>query len=213
MAAHGEDLPHLFHTSNSMQIDIIANKVQSNFSSPRIAIELLMISSEDQKEGSYKVNRIRNLDDEFTPGIFDVYNILTPRSFNDSLGGYIQFRPVCYNSRRRTVSSSTESRFSNPINVGNDLSKFEHSLPYNYFSESEITSVLKEAMNITFGMSGDGFYSRTNYISFSFSLGLGVPPTEALSPFVVTFAIIGLGVPLLVLIFGGMYVALKRYRN
>lgn len=208
---HADDLPKLLHTANSMQIDIIANKIRSNFSSPRIAIELLTISSEDEREGSYKLNRIRNLDDEFTPGIFDVYNLLSPRSDNNTKGGFIQYRPVCYTSRYRSVSSSTESRHGNLQNVKED--EFQYSMPYNYFGIDDLKSHLKQAINITFGMPGDGFYSHTNYVSFSFLVGLGAPAIEPLSMFVKLFSAIGLGVPLLVLIIGGIYVAVKRYRN
>lgn len=192
-----------------MQIDLIASKIRTNFSSPRIAIELLMISSEYDDEGDFKLNRIRNLDDEFTPGIFDVYNLLSPRSYNGTIGGYFQFRPVCYVSKTRTVSSSTESRQGNLIPMETD--DFQNSLAANYFKN--MAENLKEAINITFGMPGDGFYSRTNYISFSFSMGIGVPPKESLSTFVLTFATLGLGIPLLVLTFGGSYVAIKKYRS
>jgi len=194
-----------------MQIDIIASKIQSNYSSPRIAMELLMISSENKSEGGYKMNRIRNLDDEFTPGIFDVYNLLSPRSNNDTRGSFVQFRPVCYNSHYRSVSYSTESRHGEVQNA--ESKDFIYSLPSNYFDLSSLDNALKQAINITFGMPDDGFYSHTNYISFSFLIGLGNPATEGLSMFVKIFSAVGLGVPILVLIVGGIYVAVKRYRN
>ena len=159
------------------------------------------------------MNRIRNLDDEFTPGIFDVYNLVSPRSLKDSFGGFFQYRPVCYNSRHRTVSSSTESRHGNVIDLTNQENEFKYSLPMNYFDEASMMKNLKQAINITFGMPGDGFYSRTNYISFSFLMGLGKPASETLSLFVITIASIGMGLPLLVLLVGGSYVAVKRYRS
>jgi hypothetical protein len=208
---HNEDLPKLLHTSDSMQIDIIASKIRSNYSSPRIAMELLMVSSEDKSEGAYKMNRIRNLDDEFTPGIFDVYNLLSPRSNNDTIGAFVQFRPVCYTSHYRSVSYSTESRHGEVQSA--DSNDFTYSLPSNFFSSVSLDTALKQAINITFGQPDDGFYSHTNYISFSFLIGLGSPATEGLSMFVKIFSAVGLGVPLLVLVVGGIYVAVKKYRN
>lgn len=196
-----------------MQIDILASKIHSNYSSPRIAIELLMISSEESSEGPFQMDRIRNLDDEFTPGIFDVYNIVSPRSKKSSSGGFIQFRPVCYISHDRTVSSSTESRHGNIVDLTNKSNEFDYSLPVNYFNETSMLKNIKQAINITFGMTGDGFYSRTNYISFSFLMGIGHPARESLSPFIITFSSIGLGLPLIVLLVGGIYVAVKKYRN
>lgn len=207
---HGDELPHLYHSSDSMQVDVFASKIRSNFSNPRIAMEILTMTSENRTEGASQVNRIRNLDDEFTPGIFDVYHVLSPRSNNNTQGGFLQFRPVCYNSHNRTVSSSTELRYSNPWTLADD-GLFNDSLPLFYFDDA--SNRLQESLNITFGMPDDGFFSRTNYISFSYLIGVGSPLKEGLSLFVIIFASIGLGVPLLVLIFGGAYVAVKRYRD
>lgn len=212
LPAHGIELPHLFHTANAMQIDIVAENINSSFKSPRIAMELLLVSFEEKSEGDYKINRIRNLDDEYTPGIFDVYNVVSPRADNNNHGSFLQYRPVCYMLPSRTVSSSTESRHGNPMQINNPLIRFKYSLPYAFYG-FKLHQKLNQALNITFGMTGDGFYSRTNYISFSYLMGVGYPPLEGLSPFVITFIILGLGIPLLVLIVGGTFVAVRRYRN
>jgi hypothetical protein len=171
-----------------------------------------MVPDEVKEEGDFKMNRIRNLDDEFTPGIFDVYNIVSPRSNNDTRGSFIQYRPVCYTNENRSVSSSTESRHGYPQNATDDI-KFDFTLPFAFHGKVEFDKKIQQVVNVTFGVPGDGFYSRTNYISFSYLTGIGNPPLEGLSPFVITFAVIGLGVPLLVLIVGGTYVAVKRYSN
>lgn len=195
-----------------MQIDLVAININSTYNSPRIAFQLLLVSDEAKSEGSYTINRLRNLDDEFTPGIFDVYNLVSPRSSSDKKGSFIQYRPVCYISKARTVSSSTESRHGYPMDIQDVLTTFKFTLPFAFYGTA-IHSKLHKAMNITFGEPGDGFYSRTNYISFSYLMGVGNPPLEGLSPFVITFSVILLGVPLLVLIVGGTYVAVKRYSN
>lgn len=194
-----------------MQIDLVATNINSTYKSPRIAFQIVMVPDEVKEEGDFTLNRIRNLDDEFTPGIFDVYNLVSPRSNNDTRGSFIQYRPVCYISKTRSVSSSTESRHGYPRNE-TDL-RFDFTLPYAFYGKVEFDKKIHQAINITLGMPGDGFYSRTNYISFSYLMGIGNPPLEGLSPFVITFAVIGLGVPLLVLIVGGTYVAVKRYSN
>lgn len=195
-----------------MQIDIVADNINSSYNQPRIAIEMMMTSDEDKSEGSYKINRVRNLDDEFTPGIFDVYNIVSPRSNNDTKGSFLQYRPVCYTSGERTVASSTETRHGNPIDIDGPIFRYKFTLPFAYFGFG-LQHKLNKALNITFGMPRDLFYVRTNYSSFSFLMGIGKPPQEGLSPFVITFAVIGLGIPFIVLIVGGTYVAVKRYSN
>lgn len=198
-----------------MQIDLVAKNLTSNFTSPRIAVEFFFLTSELKNEGSFKFNKRRNLDDEFTPGIFDVFDIVSPRSNNDTRGAFFQYRPVCYITKDRTVSGSTElsqGKISDLIEKENDVDeKFKFTLPYSYYGYDLMTKVT-QGMNITFGLEGDGFYRKTNYTSFSILMGIGGAPVEKLSPFVVVFAAIGLGVPLLVLSIGGIYVAIKRYR-
>lgn len=196
-------------------MDIFAENVTSNFTQPRIAVTFLLVSSEGKGEGSFKLNKRRNLDDEFTPGIFDVYDVVSPRSSNGTQGAFLQYRPVCYTTSERTVSGSTELKQGEIVDfIGNDkeFENFKNTLPYCYYGYS-LGSKVAQGTNITFGSSGDGFYSRSNYTSFSMLLGVGAPPVERLSAFVVTFAAIGLGVPLLVLLVGGIYMAIKRYNN
>lgn len=195
-----------------MQIDLIAKNFTSNYSSPRIALELLIVSSENRTEGSFKLNKRRNLDDEFTPGIFDVFDIVSPRSSQASEGAFFQYRPVCYTTKYRTVSGSTELKQGDIKNFNNsedEIEIFLSTLPFSYFGYT-IETKIAQRTNITFGLSGDGFYSRSNYTSFSMLMGLGSPPVEELSNFVIIFAAIGLGVPLLVLLVGGTYVFIKR---
>lgn len=175
----------------------------------------LMVSSESKSEGSFKLNKRRNLDDEFTPGIFDVYDVVSPRSNNDSRGSFFQYRPVCYTTVGRTVSDSTELKQGDIRSFNNnqkEIEKFTYTLPYMFYGYT-FGSKIAQGSNITLGLTGDGFYSKTNYTSFSMLMGVGAPPIEKLSMFVKTFAAIGLGVPLLVLLVGGIYVAMKRYNR
>lgn len=174
-----------------------------------------MVSSENKSEGSFKLNKRRNLDDEFTPGIFDVFDIVSPRTNNDSRGAFFQYRPVCYTTKGRTVSDSTEVKQGEILSFNNNqkqIESFFYTLPYSFYGYT-LMSRIAQGSNITLGLTGDGFYSKSNYTSFSMLLGVGAPPVEKLSMFVMTFAAIGLGVPLLVLLIGGAYVGIKRYKN
>lgn len=47
----------------------------------------------------------------------------------------------------------------------------------------------------------------------TFVLGYGTAPPERVSMFIAILACIGLGIPLLLLIVGGVYLAVKRMRN
>lgn len=200
-----------------MQIDLVAENIDfSNFSSTRVAIEFLVVSSENKTEGTFKLNKRRNLDDEFTPGIFDVYDIVSPRSNDDSRGAFLQYRPVCYTTKGRTVSDSTELKQGNIKSLNNNSLEIETNFMYTFpmsFYGYNLGSKVVQGSNISFGVPNDGFYLRSNYTSFSMLMGIGAPPIEKLSAFVITFAAIGLGVPFLVLLVGGTYLTIKRYNS
>lgn len=63
----------MLHTENSTQVDIILDNLQTNetFSNSRFAIELLMVGGGDPDILMF-VDPKKSLDDEHTPGIFEV---------------------------------------------------------------------------------------------------------------------------------------------
>lgn len=196
-----------------MQSDIVIDQMDISsykFSSPRFAIQMHLVSSENQEAGNFTIINRRNLDDEFTPGIFEVIDIVSPSSKISGDGAFIQYRPVCYVNAFRSVSDSTEFKQSTLTKSG--IEEFKDSLPFLYFGFS-LEAHIAQGFNISFGVSGDGFYSKNKYISFSLLSGFGKPPVESLSAFVIGFATIGLGVPLIVMIAGGVYVTVKRLRS
>lgn len=70
---HSKVLPHMLHTENSTQIDIILDQLQTNksFSNSRFAIELLVVGIGNPDIPMF-INPKKSLDDEHTPGIFEV---------------------------------------------------------------------------------------------------------------------------------------------
>lgn len=66
-------MPHMLHSENSTQVDIILNNLQTNssFKSSRFAMELLLVSESKTRTGMI-VDAKKSLDDEHTPGIFEV---------------------------------------------------------------------------------------------------------------------------------------------
>lgn len=58
-------------------------------------MELLLVSTEN-KLGKYALNRKKNMDDEYTPGIFDVVEILSPYSSQNSSGAFFQVNHLKY---------------------------------------------------------------------------------------------------------------------
>ncbi|XP_021706130.1 glycosylated lysosomal membrane protein [Aedes aegypti] len=210
---HGMDFPHLLHTSNSTQVDIVFNNVSTKFDRPRFAMELLFVVSEQAVSGTdFQITKRRSLDDEHTPGIFEIIDVLSPGVFKFSTGGYIEYRPVSYTHPERDVSTSTETHQSEPKAVEYPADALNATLAYAIYGQ-KLDTLLVQGMNISFGFSGDGFYTKSNYTTLTFQVGFGMPPPERLSAFVLIVAGIGIGLPLAMLVFGGFYICTRKLRN
>lgn len=70
---HSDIMPHILHTENSTQIDIIIENFETNpsYSSSRFAFELLIVGNHSVNS-TMRIDVKKTLDDEHTPGIFEV---------------------------------------------------------------------------------------------------------------------------------------------
>lgn len=70
---HTDTTPHMLHTENAMLVDLILDNIQTNetFSSSRFAIELIIVGG-GNPDKMVIIDPKKNLDDEHTPGIFEV---------------------------------------------------------------------------------------------------------------------------------------------
>jgi hypothetical protein len=70
---HSGELPHLLHSANCTQVDLMLDKLKTNssFSSSRFALGVLIASSDKANTTSTIMSR-KSLDDEHSPGIFTV---------------------------------------------------------------------------------------------------------------------------------------------
>ncbi|GAB1861691.1 hypothetical protein CAJAP_02770 [Camponotus japonicus] len=210
---HADIVPHMLHTENSTQIDIILDNLQTNetFSNSRFAIELLMVGGGDPDILMF-VDPKKSLDDEHTPGIFEIVEVRTPpyRELNGALNGgaYLQWRPVSYNSALRDVTSSTETMQYSPKRMSNYTNAVKNSMLYCYYGNT--TNLLLQKLTISLGSKGDGFYKKTNYLTWTFIIGYGTPPEERFSSLVIMIISIGLGLPLLIMVITGLYLCIRR---
>ncbi|CAG9566325.1 unnamed protein product [Danaus chrysippus] len=207
---YATDLPHLIHTANSTLFDISLTNLttRSHYNASRFALHLLMISTDHVTDTMHFTMR-KSLDDEHTPGVFEIIEIKTPSLYSTGEGGYLQFRPVGYTQPERGVASSTVAHVS-------DFNRT--TLPYRstlrlFYGGSDIADLLVQDMFVSFGENGDGFYKQHNYTAWSFTIGYGTPPVEKFSLFVIMIISIGLGVPLALALSGIVYVVLRRYRQ
>ncbi|XP_072745661.1 glycosylated lysosomal membrane protein [Anoplolepis gracilipes] len=211
---HSDIVPHMLHTENSTQIDIILDHMQTNetFSNSRFAIELLVVGGGDPEILMF-VDPKKSLDDEHTPGIFEIVEVRTPpyREVNSGQlngGAYLQWRPVSYDSASRDVTSSTETMQYSPKKVSNYESAVKNSMLYCYYGN--VTNLLLQKLTISLGSRGDGFYKKTNYLTWTFMVGYGTPPEERFSSLVIMIISIGLGLPLFIMVITGLYLCIRR---
>lgn len=204
------ELPHLIHTANSTLIDVsLVNLTTSrDYNASRFAIHLTLVST-DAWSDAMKYTMRKSLDDEHTPGVFEIFEIKTPRSVSSDDGGYVQFRPVSYTEPERSVSSSTNAYISNFTSTHLPKS----STLRIFYRDFNRDNLLVQDTFISFGLPGDGNYKQHNYTSWSFSIGYGVPPVEKFSLFVIIIISIGLGVPVLLALSGITYVLARRCKQ
>ncbi|XP_013793986.1 glycosylated lysosomal membrane protein A-like [Limulus polyphemus] len=214
VTAHSHDgrsniLPHLDHTANSSQLNIVLNGMNSEFNGSRFALEFILIGSDTitEKESNVEIESQKSIDDEYTPGIFERDVLMTPASHFTGSGGYLQWKPVCYTKDERTIAHSTES-------YSYGIQKTNNSLPFSItkaFFNSSLPPNSLSAFNISFGSSGDGFYLKTNYTSWSMTVGYGRPPSDQFSLMIILIISIGLGTPLILMVVWGVGFCVQKF--
>lgn len=210
---HSSVLPHLLHTPNSTQVDFVIDglSTEPSFSNSRFAVELVLVGS-DQPASSVQILERQCLDDEHAPGVFRLVDLESPRSAEMAQGGYLEWRPVAYISRVRELSNSTETYIYNAHNVSHPEELLKGSLIQSAFCVNDSVSVapLVQATAVSFGLKEDGFYRKTKYTAWTFTLGYGKPPNEEFSLLVILVISIGLGLPALLILISGLVMLIRR---
>lgn len=206
---HSEELPHLLHSANCTQVDLVLDKLKTNssFSSSRFAVGVLIASSDKANTTATIISR-KSLDDEHSPGIFTLVDLQTPMA-ESGKGGYLQWRPVAYVAKERDIVNSTDINSYGVTDVKDHTAYLNHTLLYAYYS-SNLDSLLVQSTAVSFGLKEDGFYKKTNYTSWTFMMGYGRPPNENFSLLVIFVISIGLGLPALLIIISGLVMAVRR---
>lgn len=86
---HDVEFPHLLHSMNATQVDIEFLKLASKaigFENARIAAEFVLVAGELVREQSFVVSKRKTLDDEHTPGIFELIDVTSPESYTVGRG-------------------------------------------------------------------------------------------------------------------------------
>ena len=109
----------------------------------------------------------RSLDDEYTPGIFKFFRVLVPV---EDVETFLSWKPVSYTSEHRSrASQSFAYNFKNVTKINRDaghLDIMSGNAPWTIADAAVPGTLQHYGVNITFGMSKDGFYKASKYTSW-----------------------------------------------
>jgi len=193
-----DDLPHLLQTGSSAIAGLVLKGLQtdSGYQHPRFGLWLTAVGSQKQH-----LSLTKSLDDEFTPGVFKLL------SLESGASGFLQWRPVAYTDPDFTIEHSTTAR---EYNVTTDQQPPASALLRAYNFDS---GAWRNQLPVTFGLTEDGWYTDSNYAAWSLTVGLGAPPADTLSIMVILLLGIGLGLPTVALLGGGVWIVVRKVRG
>ncbi|KAM4013474.1 glycosylated lysosomal membrane protein [Anomaloglossus baeobatrachus] len=197
--------PRLLHTANCTKLEFIISGVQPRGNQSRFALEMVTL---EKKSGHKKVRSVRSIDDEYTPTIFEMME-LVPDSPNASHAqGYFQWKSVAYGSVNGTRSDSLPCVVYDPQDVNQTLG-VPHIIQA-FYGEQLLDHYNMEALNMSFGIAEGDFYDKNMFLGWSALVGYGVPPRDSFSTLVICIMAVALGTPLLLLIVGAIVISFKK---
>ncbi|KAH1179612.1 glycosylated lysosomal membrane protein [Mauremys mutica] len=201
-------LPRLLHTANSSKVEFIMDKVAPHGNRSRFMLEVVTV---EEKGGRKRLQSVRSIDDEYTPTIFEMAQLVS-ESRNNSIGpSFFQWKTTAYGSREASRENAIRCRY-RPLQTANRTLPGP-SIAHAYFGEDLGRSHHIAAINISFGGEDGEVYAEKGYLSWSALLGFGTPPKDAFSPLVMAIVAVALGTPVVLLLAGGLVVLFARRKR
>ncbi|KAI3387049.1 hypothetical protein SNEBB_001268 [Seison nebaliae] len=201
------ELPHLLNTDSSTISDLEIIDFPIKWNNSRFALEFDILRPANCKDINFV--KKRSLDDEYTPGTFTMDSV---KSKDDM---FFQWKPVTYTYQKRSVNNISQTR---SYDLRREESTFDKSIPYSlvrsfYYDNDAIFDGCKMSINISIGQPHDHFYAYSNYTTFTFLFGFGKEPLDRFSVLVISMVTVGLGLPLIIFVFGGIYMKVTKKKD
>lgn len=143
--------------------------------------------------------------------------------------GFFQWKPVAYRQPNPVLEDSTSCHHSDPLPQSGETAAAMSGLIRAFYTDPEVFG-----LNVSFGLAGDPFYNSTKFLSWcvkyplsinvpwlmgeltlhlscrTFLAGVGSPPMDSISPLVISMMAVGLGVPLVFVLLGSVYVCTRK---
>uniref|UniRef100_A0A6I8SGL0 Glycosylated lysosomal membrane protein n=2 Tax=Xenopus tropicalis TaxID=8364 RepID=A0A6I8SGL0_XENTR len=198
--------PRLRHTANCTKLEFLLAGIRPRGNNSRFALEMATV----EQEGGKKMQSVRSIDDEYTPSVFEMMQ-LVPDAPNSSLArGFLQWKSVAYGSPNGTRADILPCQLYplRPVNATFPAGSIAHA----YFGDALGDAYNLEAFNISFGIADGDFYDKNQFLSWSALIGYGDPPRDSFSILVICIMAVALGTPLLLLIIGAIVVTAMRHK-
>ncbi|CAL1526093.1 unnamed protein product [Lymnaea stagnalis] len=207
------DLPRLLFNSNETLFDFVIANYTPSFNNSRFALEVAVIS---KSKNEMDVDLTRSIDDEYAPGVFQITDWLTNPQARET-SGFFQWKPVAYISKsrgRNTATKVNHYKLQDLTHREHEAEQLNSSVIWAFNSSLwNDKSVIIRIANISFGLPKDGFYVKNNYTAWSAAMGYGKPPEDSISTMVIIIISAGLGIPVIIIIFGSIFTVVRRLRQ
>ncbi|GCC18625.1 hypothetical protein chiPu_0018005 [Chiloscyllium punctatum] len=129
-----------------------------------------------------------------------------------TIASFLQWKPVAYTSQHPSLANSVPAR-QYGLQPGRNHSLPAFSLAYAFYGAPLPGGPRLAAMNISFGGPDRGLYEPGRHIRWSALIGHGEPPQERFSVLVIVIMTVALGLPVLLLLLGGVTVCIIHRRR
>ncbi|KAM4664372.1 glycosylated lysosomal membrane protein [Discoglossus pictus] len=199
--------PHLLHSANCSKLELLLDGVLPRGNNSRFALEMVTL---EKKHGRKKMDTVHSIDDEYTPTIFEMVQLVSDSSNASYAQGFFQWKSVAYGSAMKSRDVALPVKYHQLQSLNRTL--VAPNIAHAFYGEHMEDTYNMEAFNISFGMSGGDFYDKRKYLSWSALVGYGTPPKDSFSVLVLCIVAVALGTPMVLLIIGGIVIVVLKKR-
>ncbi|XP_040188316.1 glycosylated lysosomal membrane protein [Rana temporaria] len=200
--------PQLLHNANCTKMEFVLSGVKPRGNNSRFALEMVTL---EKKAGRKKMKSVRSIDDEYTPTIFEVMELVPDTPNTSHALGYFQWKSVAYGTAEGGRANALPCKMYRPRSLNETLRI--PSIVYAFYGEDLADGYNIEAYNVSFGIADGDFYDKHGFLGWSALIGYGTPPRDSFSVLVMCIMAVALGAPLVLLIVGSIVVVVMRRKT
>ncbi|XP_072283504.1 glycosylated lysosomal membrane protein [Pyxicephalus adspersus] len=200
--------PRLLHNANCTKMEFLLSGVQPRGNNSRFALEMVTL---EKKGGRKKLRSVHSIDDEYTPTIFEVMELVPDFPNGSHAQGYFQWKSVAYGAMEGGRADTLPCKIYQPRDL-NETFRIP-SIVHAFYGENLTDNYNLEAYNVSFGIADGDFYDKKHFLGWSAMIGYGTPPRDSFSVLVICIMAVALGTPLVLLLVGTIVVSVIRRRR